>query len=943
MTEPITAGVASALGRAAGRALGPVLMGGVRGVRERRSLQQRITKTSFRGAAQIDVALQRLTPAARAKITEFTGSAEFENVCFQVALAARMPGKPEKHLADLKRVFNESLRLYRGLHDETLTPVADALFAEITAVAWEEVGRRAMQKSVAHFSITPEIMASHISAAARNASLHQDLSTLADIDDFANRLSRQCSRIHGKMRPAQIESGIKIPIEKLYVQPKIICAREDESQDSEGSSHVDVRQSLINSHRVVILGDPGGGKTTLAVKLMVDIARGKGIGPSAQVPLRVVLRDFADSFKSRQESIVKFLEKQSESDYSVTPPTSAIDYLLLNGRAVVIFDGMDELTDTSLRSRVVDAVEAFAHAYPTTPILATSRRVGYDMAPLDEELFETFFLSPFDDEQKNSYVIKWFDCMRQDSAENRRRYAERFLIESEHASDISRNALMLGLMCALYRGEGYIPRNRPDLYRRCSEFLFERWDSSRGILVAQPFERGIQFALFSLALNIMNSSDSHTGLAEKRLVKFASDFLLDQQYEDRDSADAAARAFVEFCRGRAWVLTDVGTQADGERLYSFTHRTFLEYFSARQLVRSHSDARQLYESLRNRLKEESWDVVAQLAVQFLDERLENAANDFVLHALSESDAATGGGEKIPLVSFCARLMEFVVLRPAVVRRVVASLSRLEFQGADAKLLDAAWRNVTACAAEVRHAASGELSNQLRLEPQSRNLLFVNMTTSELISHAAPREVKEYWVMREKAVAVEFRELLRDRATYDRSIAILAYMHGVIGIAELVEMHDPEIIVETRSHHRRGYYHILTEVAFFGGPRSHVDVPEGRPGGMAKELADFMMKLEMPIAEAVSFTAYSPSVSARFEEAPDENFLRILNWCLEVENTQSVESYTPEEVGDAFLRNLANSRLTNTPPASTLKHIYIPERYMVYLRKWASREVSLLRR
>ena len=43
----------------------------------------------------------------------------------------------------------------------------------------------------------------------------------------------------------------------------------------------------------------------------------------------------------------------------------------------------------------------------------------------------------------------------------------------------------------------------------------------------------------------------------------------------------AAREFVEFCRGRMWVFTDAGTTVSGQRLYGFTHRTFLEYFAAK--------------------------------------------------------------------------------------------------------------------------------------------------------------------------------------------------------------------------------------------------------------------------------------------------------------------------------------------------------------------------
>jgi predicted NACHT family NTPase len=33
-----------------------------------------------------------------------------------------------------------------------------------------------------------------------------------------------------------------------------------------------------------------------------------------------------------------------------------------------------------------------------------------------------------------------------------------------------------------------------------------------------------------------------------------------------------------------WVFSEVGTTADGEKLYAFTHRTFMEYFAAGDLA-----------------------------------------------------------------------------------------------------------------------------------------------------------------------------------------------------------------------------------------------------------------------------------------------------------------------------------------------------------------------
>lgn len=117
--------------------------------------------------------------------------------------------------------------------------------------------------------------------------------------------------------------------------------------------------------------------------------------------------------------------------------------------------------------------------------------------------------------------------------------------------------------------------------------LFKRWDKGRGIRYLLPFEAHIEPAMMYLAHWIYSDGIRQSGVTEGRITAATADYLQNRQYDDRDEAEFAAGAFVEFCRGRAWVFTDTGTTQTGERLYQFTHRTFLEYFTAAYLVRVH--------------------------------------------------------------------------------------------------------------------------------------------------------------------------------------------------------------------------------------------------------------------------------------------------------------------------------------------------------------------
>ena len=116
-----------------------------------------------------------------------------------------------------------------------------------------------------------------------------------------------------------------------------------------------------------------------------------------------------------------------ESKYQLSPPTDAVEYLLLNGHLMVIFDGLDELLEPQDRRNIRNSIHLFCNRYASTPALATFRIVGYSEAPLDKDKFTTYELAEFDDRQVREYVIKWFSLNKQLDEATRNKRIERFL------------------------------------------------------------------------------------------------------------------------------------------------------------------------------------------------------------------------------------------------------------------------------------------------------------------------------------------------------------------------------------------------------------------------------------------------------------------------------------------------------------------------------------
>lgn len=492
------------------------------------------------------------------------------------------------------------------------------------------------------------------------AALTSATSASRDANTFLSGYRRQAIEQHGKLQPPDFERRRRVPIADIYV-PAIIyeeVSSERTVDPSQPLPSLTVWELGERADRSVLLGDPGGGKTTASNVLMHHFAS----DPARRVPFLVTLRDFAAS-NPPERSVVGYIEREFETFYQCPAPPGLVDMLLLTGRAIVFFDGLDELLDTSRRADVATRVERFCTEYPLAPVLVTSRMVGYDQARLDDRQFTCYRLCDFRDKDVADYARKWFALEPNARSDE----ADAFLSESESVPDLRSNPLLLSLMCILYRGEGSLPRNRAGIYEQCATLLFRKWDARRSI--HQDLRAGylVEPALRHLAWWLFTREDTNSAVTERDLINAATEFLHGRGFEAEDDARDAAREFIEFCRGRMWVFSDMGTAATGEKLYSFTHRTFLEYFAAAQLAFDSDTPDNLAHTITHHVAQGEWEIVAELAVQIKDSTSTEGAKRVYEYLLGERHREPMDRRNI--LQFLAQTLRSVNPPPRVVRRL----------------------------------------------------------------------------------------------------------------------------------------------------------------------------------------------------------------------------------------------------------------------------------
>lgn len=198
-------------------------------------------------------------------------------------------------------------------------------------------------------------------------------------------------RRHGIVETLALPSMRDLPplrIETLFVQPLLaespVSADSDTATWPEGKS---LLETLQEHRQLVVLGDPGGGKTTLSNWLAWRLSAGLTIPlPPVlenRLPLPCVLREmptdiFRDSITVADlaESIATRLLGSKADDVLKASLRARVEA----GSYVLILDGVDEI-QISYRESVASWMQQVHEQ--NACVLATSRIVGYDDKPID--------------------------------------------------------------------------------------------------------------------------------------------------------------------------------------------------------------------------------------------------------------------------------------------------------------------------------------------------------------------------------------------------------------------------------------------------------------------------------------------------------------------------------------------------------------------------------
>uniref|UniRef100_UPI0031FDAB26 NACHT domain-containing protein n=1 Tax=Sphaerothrix gracilis TaxID=3151835 RepID=UPI0031FDAB26 len=380
--------------------------------------------------------------------------------------------------------------------------------------------------------------------------------------------------------------------------------------------------------RLVILGDPGSGKSSLLRYLALQWARINDANQryTQPLPLLIELREYTRWHCPSHKGFLKYLHEAS-TWHRLNQQT--LKHLLEQpNRVVVLLDGLDEVFDPAEREQVVNDIHRFSNEYKNVRLVVTSRVVGYQPHRLRNAEFRHFMLQDLDDDQIGTFLDRWhevtFDKSQKTDAESKQERLEKAIQNSKSIRQLAGNPLLLTMMAVLNRHQE-LPRDRVDLYQQCSRLLLHQWDVERtlvdfpglsteiGLREKTDILRVVAYAMQTRVSDELRANyidgDTLTGLIEEYL---RTELRFDQ-------ARAVARALVKQLRERNFILCFLGANS-----YAFVHRTFLEYFCAAEIVHQFNVAKTLNEDalinlFEKHCRDDDWREVLRLVCSQIDE------------------------------------------------------------------------------------------------------------------------------------------------------------------------------------------------------------------------------------------------------------------------------------------------------------------------------------
>jgi formylglycine-generating enzyme required for sulfatase activity len=413
---------------------------------------------------------------------------------------------------------------------------------------------------------------------------------------------------------------ISISLEQGITAERLNAQLEQATQITASGTQL-VTEAIAQQQYLVLLGEPGGGKSTVLRYLARNLARAgleqgydadrvidgwHGLGRLLPIfaPLLPLARAFANAPQRHgmEADLWNYLVDLLQPKGAYSGLAEAVLDEIEQGQAILLLDGLDEVVGSTTRRQVVEAIVAFARSHKRCRIVVSCRIRAYDaqINPQNKQWqlpgWPVATLADLTPAQMNHFVNAWYRAVAA-SDEKIAAQAEERIAELQAAlrarldlRKLGVRPLLLTIMALVHLRQRNLPEDRASLYRECVEILLARWElrgkeeTEYKALMDYIGLPGLEvkalrplLAKVALAAHQASTAEQPGLLDGAKLQVMVLEFLHDKQHPN---PYGGALRFLEYTDYRAGLIHAASAGSD----YQFAHLTFQEYLAGLALV-----------------------------------------------------------------------------------------------------------------------------------------------------------------------------------------------------------------------------------------------------------------------------------------------------------------------------------------------------------------------
>ncbi|MCP2731964.1 NACHT domain-containing protein [Limnofasciculus baicalensis] len=368
--------------------------------------------------------------------------------------------------------------------------------------------------------------------------------------------------------------------------------------------------------KLMILGKPGTGKSTFLKFIALQCNRGT-FQPHL-LPIYIELKDFVEDAKEQSAFSLENYISQELDLYDILAEN--FQALLRHGKLLILLDGLDEVPDAE-KDRVITEIRRLSQRYYKNQFIITCRLAAHQYR---FQGFTEVEIADFTNHQITNFAQKYFVATSSNNQGAGLTKASQFIEQLKYPDnrkirELAATPLLLNLICSVFQSKASFPTQHAKLYEEGLEILLVKWDRSKGV------RRDETYYNLSLVnkIKLLNQLGAKTFeqedylFAQNKVQQHIIDYL--RQLPDPKSDPVALQIDSEA------VLKSIERQHGllverARRIYSFSHLTFQEYFTARHITTTNdlvNDSNQALEQLVTHITRKRWREIFLLAAGML--------------------------------------------------------------------------------------------------------------------------------------------------------------------------------------------------------------------------------------------------------------------------------------------------------------------------------------